>query len=100
MDKRELAKKLYLNSGIEDNAYNWHIWKRAFDLGWDNTTNENEALPLQSFNGCNLSIEEIQVTVSVILTAKKYTNKRIAGYVRMEKLENKLTAEIKNHYNR
>ena len=33
-DKRVLAKKLYLDSGIVDNAYSWHIWKRAFDMGW------------------------------------------------------------------
>ena len=32
-DSRVLAKKLYLDSGIDNNAYNWHIWKRAFDLG-------------------------------------------------------------------
>lgn len=33
-DRRALAKKLYTESGVVDNAYNWHIWKRAFDLGW------------------------------------------------------------------
>ena len=41
-DKRVLAKKQYLNTGIDDNAYNWHIWKRAFDLGWVYRTKEEK----------------------------------------------------------
>lgn len=45
MDKREKAKELFNNSGIIDNAYNWHIWKRAFDLGvaYDKTSDESES---------------------------------------------------------
>ncbi len=40
MNKREEALELFKSSGIKDTPYNWHIWKRAFNLGWaSNKTN-------------------------------------------------------------
>jgi len=29
------VRRKYIESGIDDNAYNWYIWKMAFDLGWE-----------------------------------------------------------------
>lgn len=43
-DIRNTARKLYNDSGIEIKPYYWHIWKRAFDLGfayYDEITNKN-----------------------------------------------------------
>lgn len=54
MNKRELSKKLYLQSHIKDNAYNWHIWKRAFDLGWINNVDLKIEL-----------IEELELLISL-----------------------------------
>ena len=33
MNTREISLRLFNESGIENTPMNWHIWKRAFDLG-------------------------------------------------------------------
>ena len=35
MTSRELAKLTFEETQIPNTPYNWHIWKRAFDLGWE-----------------------------------------------------------------
>jgi len=32
-NQREISKELFDKSGLESTPNNWHIWKRAFDLG-------------------------------------------------------------------
>ena len=32
--QQKLCMDRYRSSGIEKSAYHWHIWKRAFNLGW------------------------------------------------------------------
>lgn len=34
MTSRELAKKTFDETQLPNTPMNWHIWKRAFDLGY------------------------------------------------------------------
>lgn len=52
-DRREIAKELYLKSGIDDKPYHWHIWKRAFDLGWAYNGKEKDVNIVNVINPTN-----------------------------------------------
>ena len=39
--KRKIAKELFNKTNLDKNAMNWHVWKRAFDLGYDIAFNKS-----------------------------------------------------------
>ena len=61
-NKREVSKKLFDQTNLPKDAMNWHVWKRAFDLGFDIGLNEAaspERVAPESNNLCNVCGEEM-----------------------------------------
>ena len=60
MTSREIALETFKESQIPNTPYNWHLWKRAFDLGYREGQKNAKELGLycQRYCGCILSLKE------------------------------------------